>query len=349
MNEHPYRNAPNRAFWSRTIGKSYPNDLLSLGMPLLRAGDRVASAGSCFAANLVPYLEKAGFEYVRTEAPHPAFAEVEGQGLGYDRFSAAYGNIYTARQLAQLLQRATGEFRPTEDRWHSDGVIADPFRPGLHYPARSDREFDDLTRQHLSATRSALEQADVLVFTLGLTEAWESSLDGAVFPACPGTIAGQFDPSLHHFRNFTVGEVTVDMMNFITGVRKINPRLRLIVTVSPVPLVATGTQEHVLLATTYSKAVLRVAAQNVAQSVSDVVYFPSYEIVTGPQAPDRFFGPDRRNVTEEAVQAVMSIFLAHCETGSHMSAHAKMTSASDVMSRVIEIECEELMLDIKES
>ena len=34
---------------------------------------------------------------------------------GYGIYSARFGNIYTARQLLQLIQRAYGEFVPVED------------------------------------------------------------------------------------------------------------------------------------------------------------------------------------------------------------------------------------------
>ena len=55
----------------------------------------------------------------------------------------------------------------------------------------------------------------------------------------------------------------------------------MILTVSPVPLVATAAGKHVLVATTYSKSVLRVACEEVCQKAADVMYFPSYEIITG--------------------------------------------------------------------
>src|SRR5207247_912654 len=132
----------------------------------------------CFAANIVSYLERAGFTYLRTERRNPAFADVESERLGYDNFSAAYGNIYTARQLLQLLNRCLGNFRPIEDRWRSPEEIIDPFRPGLRYNAMSPREFDVLTAQHLRRTLEVFRQAQVFVFTLCLTEAWVSRVLG---------------------------------------------------------------------------------------------------------------------------------------------------------------------------
>ena len=319
---------------------------------LIRADDVVVSAGSCFAANLIPYVEAAGFTYLRTEEPVFDFAYLP-ENLGYRDFSAAYGNIYSARQLVQLIERSQGLFKPIEDRWYADGMVVDPYRPGLRYPASSDVEFDLLTAQHLLAVRRAFERATVVVFTLGLTEAWESTLDEAVFPACPGTIAGAFDAERHRFRNFTAMEVREDLRCFIHRLRAVNPEVRLILTVSPVPLVATATDQHVLVATTYSKAALRVAAGDIAATETGVTYFPAFEIVAGPQADPDYYAADRRNVTKRGVDAVMRVFLAHCDpprSGDATDANAAAPGDNGsiyaaLAQEIATMECEEQALD----
>lgn len=350
---HPYEAAPRRAFWSRAVARGWSADeVFDGGAPLIGPEDRIASAGSCFAANVVPYLEAAGFTYLRAEPPHPFFTDIEPEPFGYEKFSAAYGNIYTARQLLQLVRRCTGDFTPREDRWATPDGIVDPFRPGLRYRAASGREFDLLTAQHLRRVRSTIEDATVFVFTLGLTEAWVSQLDGAVFPACPGTVAGTFDPERHVFRNFTAAEVAADLRDAVAAMRALNPALRIVLTVSPVPLVATATGAHVLAATTYSKSVLRVAAGEVASTLAEVAYFPAYEIVTGPQAPESFFAADRRNVSEAGIRAVMGALLSACgrtlpAVAGEESSRAIPSDAVAALSRAADAaECEEAMADV---
>ena len=350
---HPYRAMPDRAFWKRAVSTNWDPASVAQSGGMLRPGDRVASAGSCFAANIVPFLERAGFVYVRTETVPECFAAVQDAHFSYAKFSAAYGNIYTPRQALQLLQRAQGRFTPAEDRWVVEhGLVVDPYRPGLKYPAASHAEFDALTAQHLAAVRRAIAMSDVFVFTLGLTEAWASAIDGAVFPACPGTVAGEFDPDRHRFRNFTVAEIGADLDALIEGLREINPRLRIILTVSPVPLVATATGEHVLVATMYSKSVLRAAAGEACSRHEGVSYFVAYEIVTGPQAPHDYFEPDRREPSAKAVAAVMTAFLGPAFRGdaesTGVSPDATATDATSAqtnlsaLSRVIaDAECEE--------
>jgi GSCFA family len=352
---HPYSDAPARAFWSRAVSRSFnPASMVATYGPLVKLGDKVVSAGSCFASNLVPYLTKSGLTYHVTEKRHVVFSSAPLENLGYEKFSASYGNIYTVRQMLQLVMRSMGEFQPVEDRWATEDGIVDPFRPGLKYNATSHREFDSLTRSHLAACRAAFVEADVLIFTLGLTEAWISKVDGAVFPACPGTVGGKFDPTRHEFKNFTAQEVSSDLRKLIAALKKINPKIRLILTVSPVPLVATATQNHVLSASVYSKSVLRVAAEENANLFQEVFYFPAYEIVTGPQAPKNFFEDDKRNVSVAAVDVVMAAFLALCETRGEgapvaPAAPPEQIAKEELLQKIgaqfVSAECEEMMVE----
>lgn len=340
MARHPYLEQPAKAFWSRGIVRDWaPRDLVGDDVTLLRADARVISAGSCFAANIVPHLEAAGYRYVRTETV-PA-----DDHFGYELYSAAYGNVYTPRQWLQTIDRAEGRFRPQEDRWVGEDGILDPFRPGLRDVAESEDEFDMITRSHLDRVVEAIAAADTFVFTLGLTEAWESAADGAVFPACPGTVAGRFDAAHHRFHNFTVAEVVDDMVAAIDRMRVLSPGLRVILTVSPVPLVATATGGHVLTATVHAKSVLRVAAEEVCRARPDVVYFPAYEIVTGPHS-DGFFAEDRRTVTPAAIRTVVDVLLTHSEPPAP-SAAGPRPGVSEALSRLLaERDCEEAMSDV---
>jgi len=108
--EHPYKSAPARSFWSQAVAQAWNPQEVPQATAFVGKSERVVSAGSCFAANIVPYLAKAGIPYVRTERPHERFSRIQLEGLSYDKFSAAYGNIYTPKQLLQLTLRAMGVF-----------------------------------------------------------------------------------------------------------------------------------------------------------------------------------------------------------------------------------------------
>jgi hypothetical protein len=325
------------------VSRDWDASKLIRSTALITKADRVASFGSCFAANLIPYLKKSGLNYLKAEAPHSAFADLPDDNFSYAKFSAAYGNIYTVKQFSQLIDRAYGRFNPQEDRWHTAEGVVDPFRPALRYKARSDLEFDVLTAAHLKAVREVAESATVIIFTLGLTEAWRSRVDGAVFPACPGTIAGEFDGSKHEFHNFTVSEIITDLHYVVGQIRLINPGVRFILTVSPVPLVATATSGNALEATIYSKSALRAACGEFVSTQQGCIYFPAYEIITGPQAPYEFYEADRRNVSKAGVDEVMRVLLASCEaeTDAPKEVRGPTNLAAQISTKLQQIECEE--------
>jgi hypothetical protein len=353
MSDHPYRRLPDQAYWRRAVaGRGPAVDPLAGPFLTLGRDDRVATAGSCFAQHIARHLRASGFRFLVTESAHPIVPAAVAERHGYGQFTARYGNIYTARQLLQLFDRAYGGFAPVEDIWPApDGArVVDPFRPTIEPGGfASEAELRADRSHHLGQVREMFETLDVFVFTLGLTEGWESAIDGAVFPLCPGVSGGRFDPARHRFHNFRVGEVTADLAAFIARLRGVNPGARIIFTVSPVPLAATMSGHHVLAATTYSKSVLRAAAQEMAEDRADVFYFPSYEMIMGAPAAARYFAEDMRNVTEEGVAHVMSVFLGHAAGIAPAEAAPAPEAVPDptiaAAREWVEVMCDEVMLD----
>lgn len=315
MANHPYRSLPDWHFWKPSVAE-LPADAVDPVVSAkfrVRRTDRIATAGSCFAQHIARHLQRAGFNYLVTETANPVIPTDIAAQYGYGLFTARYGNIYTSRQLLQLLQRAYGLFQPADDVWlRSDGRLIDPFRPRLQPGGFVSRaEYDADRRQHFAAVRRAIETLDVLVFTLGLTEGWVSRIDGAAYPLCPGVAGGSFDEGAHLFLNLRASEIIADLRAAVRFVRKRNPRARFILTVSPVPLVATAEPRSVVVSTVYSKSALRVAAEEIARDDRDIAYFPSYEIITGQHARGRYFAEDLRSVTDDGVGRVMQLFFEH--------------------------------------
>lgn len=359
MSKHPYRDLPASAFWRRSVAGQGPVvDPLAGGFLTLSPQDKVATAGSCFAQNIARYLKRSGFNYMVNETAHPIIPADVAERHGYGMYSARFGNIYTARQLLQLFDRAYGAFTPAEDIWDApggSGRVVDPFRPTIEpdgYASEAELRAD--RAWHLAKVREMFETLDIFVFTLGLTEGWESKIDGAVYPLCPGVSGGSFDEARHAFHNFRLGETTADLSAFVARLRRVNPRARIILTVSPVPLAATASGNHVLAATTYSKSVLRAAAQEMVEDHEGVFYFPSYEMIMGAPAGARYFAPDMRNVTEEGVGHVMTVFLRHA-AGIDLPAPAGPAPVAEAPDATLaaaqewaQVMCDEALLDADE-
>jgi hypothetical protein len=314
---NPYRGRPEHCFWRQGVSEQAPDGVDPVtSMPFAIApGDAVATAGSCFAQHLSRSLVAQGFRYLVTEV----FTGAAGtRDEGYGTFPARFGNIYTARQLRQLLDRAYGLFRPQARAWALPGRgFADPFRPRIQQGGFPDLEaLEEDRRRHLAAVRRMFETCDVFIFTLGLTEGWVAAADGAAVPLHPGVMGVVTAPGEWRFENAGFTDTLAHMEAFLEGLRSVNPRVRVMLTVSPVPLVATYEDRHVLVSTLASKSILRAVADELCRRDSSIAYFPSYEIITGPQAGGRHYAEDLREVTPEGVAQVMALFRRHCLIGT---------------------------------
>ncbi|WP_122465128.1 GSCFA domain-containing protein [Brevundimonas lutea] len=311
MSDHPYRDLPQRNFWKRAVGDRHIADLADLWVPIaLERSDRIATAGSCFAQHIGRQLSARGAAFMDCEtAPEVFVSEEEARRFGFGVYSCRYGNIYTSRQLIQLFEECFGRRSPADGVWERNGRFFDALRPSVDPVGQDSAEtVARLRERHLAAVRRMFETLDLFVFTLGLTETWESRADGTAYPSAPGAIAGRYDPQAHVFRNLRYPEIMADLTAFIAGLKQVNPGARVLFTVSPVPLVATASEDHVLPATLYSKSVLRAVAGDLAADHEHVGYFPSYEIVAGHPSRAMFFDPDLRNVNLFGVQSVMRQF-----------------------------------------
>lgn len=309
---NPYRGLPDRQFWRRGVAGVEPFMLDPVVDPRFSIvpTDRVATAGSCFAQHIARRLDENGFNYFVTE-DGADLAEVDREGENYGVFSARYGNIYTARQLLQLAQEVFEGRQAQDTAWlRSDGRYVDPLRPQISQRAFETPEQVRLARaEHLEAVRRMFLECDVFVFTLGLTEGWRAISDGTVFPVAPGVSGGDFDAERYEFINFGVADVLADMRSFLTLLRGVNADVRVVLTVSPVPLIATYEPRNALVATTYSKSVLRVVADELWRQHDFVDYFPSYEVITGNFNGGRYYEADLREVNGIGVDHAMRCFL----------------------------------------
>lgn len=307
----PYNDLPDYAFWRRAVATCDRQELDPVVSPkfTIRPDERVSTAGSCFAQHISRRLSLMGFNYFVPEDGAELSLDVRKE-LNYGVFSSRYGNIYTTRQLLQLLQECYGERIPRETAWRrKDGAWVDSLRPQVTpHGYKEEKDVAKARTSHLMSVRRVFEESDVFVFTLGLTEAWRSKVDGTVFPTAPGVAGGMFDPQAHEFVNFNVNEVVSDLNEFLSRLRLLNREVKVLLTVSPVPLIATYETAHVLCATTYSKSVLRVAAEMVSQGRSWVDYYPSYEIITGSYTRSTYYESDYRQVNARGVAHAMRCF-----------------------------------------
>ncbi len=230
--------------------------------------------------------------------------------FGYGLYSGRYGNIYTARQMAELLTEiADGDPDPALV-WENRGRYRDALRPTVE-PSGLGTIDEVLFHRgyHLARLSQMLQQTDVFIFTLGLTEAWQDRPTGRTLPLCPGVAGGKFDAGRHNLHVFTHREVLADLATIYQTLRRFNPAMELILTVSPVPLTATATGNHVMLASTHAKATLRSAVGDFVTATPGTDYIPSYEVITQAGCGGPWFAPNLREVSPKGVERVMDMVL----------------------------------------
>lgn len=311
--DNPYGELPLSSFWGDAVAQIAPGALdPCLRGELISPTAKIATLGSCFAQHLSAYIAKSGLTYFVPEQAPPGLSDTEARVRGYGVFSARYGNVYSVRQALQLFQRAFGQFHPADDVWQRGDTFVDAFRPRIEPEGfASPEDVRAEAAHHRKFVQRVFRESDWLIFTLGLTESWRSRVDGAVYPLAPGVAGGYFDPARYEFANATVGETVSDLAALTTVIAEVNPRLKILLTVSPVALMATYEPRHVLTSNTCSKAILRAAADEVERRFENVIYFPSYEIITSPAAEGRYYADDLRQVNQLGVDHVMKVFARH--------------------------------------
>ncbi|SFK61406.1 GSCFA domain-containing protein [Falsiroseomonas stagni] len=347
----PYSSLPPTNFWRSGVAGAATGDFPGLVRPRfpITPQMRIATAGSCFAQHVGRHLRSRGYAVMDAEPPPPGLGDEEAKAYGFNLYSARYGNIYTVRQLLQLAREAFGLFTPGDAVWRRGDRYFDALRPTVEPDGLSSAAaVREHRAQHLARVAQVLREAELLVFTMGLVEAWVHQATGTVYPTAPGTVADSETPDDITLQVFDFMDVRADLIAFRKLMKKVNPRLRVLLTVSPVPLTATAMDSHVLLATMYAKSTLRAVAGRILQDSPAFDYFPSYELIAGHPTRGRFYAPNLREVTAEGVACVMRHFsAAHGgevvpDEQPSSTAAAAVIDEQEAEERVV---CEEMLLD----
>lgn len=193
--KHPYSNLRDSSFWYKAMTLPAPGHVDPVtNFGIISSTDKISTIGSCFAQHLSKKIASKGFNYFVPEQAPIELSQEESRKRNFGVFSARYGNVYTARQALQLFDRAYGSTRFSENIWVEKGRYIDGFRPQIEPNGFDSEKFlqsDRLT--HFAAVRRVFEESDWIIFTLGLTEAWQSRKDGTIFPIAPGVAGGVFD------------------------------------------------------------------------------------------------------------------------------------------------------------
>lgn len=144
---------------------------------------------------------------------------------------------------------------------------------------------------------------DTAVFTLGTNHVYVERATGEIVDNCQKRPQREFEE-----RELTVEECVDALREAITLLRQANPKINVIITVSPIRYAKYGYHGSQL-----SKAVLLLAADKVIKEEGErVYYFPAYEIVNDELRDYRFYKADMLHPNEQAVEYIWEQLVATC-------------------------------------
>ncbi|MCW8863855.1 MAG: GSCFA domain-containing protein [Colwellia sp.] len=302
---------PNAVFWPNPEHEKHPQskyDMLPYAkkQPIMDMNTAIGSAGSCFAFEIAKYFQQEGYNYVITERNDNPYSgmQVDGYTPGdtIAKFCANYGILFNTPSFCQLAEKAFGLRTFNKLLIKSDtGCLLDPYRENVAFNSQQAYLAD--YEQHVEAVKQAFLQCQVFVVTLGLNECWQLA-DGTVMSRNPRE-------NMYHLvkhKTLSVEENVANIQRFFDIIKQHNPDFKLIISVSPIPFLATGRadEQHIISANCHSKAVLRVAADQLVSNNKDIYYLPSYELVT--ECVEDAWETDTRHVKSTTVAQVVAMF-----------------------------------------
>ncbi len=238
--------------------------------------NRAMLIGSCFAENIGDMLVKHRFETLVNPA----------------------GILFNPLSIADTIMRG---LKGTELAEHFFVEREGKFLSYAHHSsvaANSKEELKKVIRWLDRSTSEFLKQGDFLFITLGSAFAYVLSEHSVPVANCHKQPSAFFRKEL-----LPLSAVVEALAETISQIQEINSGLQVVISVSPVKYLRDG-----LVNNNRSKAILLLAAHELAEKFSNVQYFPAYELVTDDLRDYRFFKEDLAHPNSQAVNYVWEKF-----------------------------------------
>jgi len=275
---------------------------------------KIISLGSCFAREIKEWLIKNKFNYLICEnnkSPwsSPQVFTGDKGALPNTHASAAWERVYNTFTFRHIVDYTFNDDlidkRLLNVTIKGKKYVCDVVRNRILYPNKEVAIKD--IKQHIEESKKMFESTDIIIFTLGLTEIWESKERGIVAASNQSNFYKL--PEDFKFRVSRFNENLENLKYSYDILKKYNKNLKFLVTVSPVHLLATYRNDlDVISASSNSKSTLRAVADEF-KDVEGVTYFPSYEIASITAGLDGINAfPDNHHVDRKVVNHIMNTF-----------------------------------------
>jgi hypothetical protein len=238
--------------------------------------DTIVLIGSCFSAVLGKWLEERKFSVLCN----------------------SFGTVYNPVSISKLLTYGLENNAPSIREVRENNGIYYHFDFHSDFSALDPQEVIHNIQNKIHSSYSFLEKTSVLCITLGTSIVYRRKDNGDVVANCHKVPASFFD------KNFLSIEETVSSLSgIVQKLRERLPKLTIIFTVSPVRHIKDG-----LIENNRSKARLIEAAHIMQEKFSNILYFPSYEIVIDQLRDYRYYEKDMIHPNEMAHMEICDYF-----------------------------------------
>lgn len=234
--------------------------------------------GSCFTDNIGKKLQDALFD-----------VDINPTGILYNPASIAnaineilINKQYTAKDLFQ---------RNDDSRYYSYNHHSD------FSSINKDRMLENINNR-ISEANKIIKQPSTLIITFGTAYIYCLKETGSIVANCHKQPASMFDR-----RMLSIDEIVTMWDTLISKLKDTNPSLNIIFTVSPIRHLADGAHDNQL-----SKSTLLLSIAELCKKYSDIIYFPSYEILLDDLRDYRFYTQNMTHPSSVAVDYIYSIF-----------------------------------------
>lgn len=244
----------------------------------IRHSEQIMLFGSCFAENVGNLLLENKFR------------------CDVNPFGILYNPLSIAEALAQLIE---GKVYTESDLFQANGLWHSWMHHG-DFSASTSGECLERINARLWKASEALASADWLMVTFGTSYVYLHREANFVVGNCHKMPEKTFARSMPNVSAFVE-----KWQGVLEKLRRVNPKLKVLFTVSPIRHAKDGMHGNQL-----SKATLLLAVDEICRTCPDCHYFPSYEIVMDELRDYRFYAEDMCHPTKQAVDYIRERFLS---------------------------------------
>jgi len=251
----------------------------------------IASIGTCFAEELSIHLKKTSsfLNYINIEK-------------NVFNFSANWGRVYTVKNLKQIIDYSFSDMAPLLTEKYKNKFF-DPLREYSVGYFNSKNEAVNSIKIHRTNSKKIFNKTNLIVITLGQNEYWYDHKNNVAWGTTPAIIfrkqKNRFEAREHSFK-----QNVEDLKYIVLKLKKFNPKINIIFTVSPVATYATFISKNIVSQSFAGKCNLRTAIHEILPLHDKIFYYPSFEFVLSDN-PSSFIS-DNRHVKRYKVSQILS-------------------------------------------